>query len=72
MWIIILIATVYLVAMTSSAHAYIDPGTGAIILQGIIAAMATGLYFVRSKFKSLLKHISGRKAASNEGDRRGP
>ena len=70
MWTIILIATAYLVAMTSSAHAYIDPGTGAIIVQGIIAAMATGLYFIRSKFRALLKLITGRKGASNEGDRR--
>ncbi len=70
MWTTILIATAYLVALTGPAHAYIDPGTGAIILQGIIAAMATGLYFIRSKFRALLHLITGRKGPSNEGDRR--
>lgn len=29
------------------AHAYIDPGTGSLLLQGLAAALITGLAFVR-------------------------
>lgn len=28
---------------SSNAHAYLDPGTGSILFQGLIAALATGL-----------------------------
>ena len=30
------------------AHAYLDPGTGSIILQGVIGAVAAGLFVARS------------------------
>ena len=39
MWAIVAIFA----GFTSSAHAYLDPGTGSILLQGLIAAVATGL-----------------------------
>ena len=68
MWKVVLVASSYLVAMTGSAHAYLDPGTGTILVQGLVAAVATGLFFVRSKFRSVWKSISGGKAASNDGD----
>ena len=36
---------VFFISITASqnAHAYLDPGTGSILLQGLIAAVATGL-----------------------------
>lgn len=34
------ILAVFLVLATPSAHAYLDPGTGSMILQGIIAGIA--------------------------------
>lgn len=45
-------ATLYAVAVilftsTVSAHAYLDPGTGSILLQGAIGAIASGLFFVK-------------------------
>ena len=30
-------------AVSQSAHAYLDPGTGSILLQGLIAAVAAGI-----------------------------
>ena len=39
---------VYLACTTVSAYAYLDPGTGSIILQGAIAAVATGLFMMKS------------------------
>jgi hypothetical protein len=39
----------YLLLWTVDAWAYLDPGTGSILIQGLIAAMATGLFAFRSK-----------------------
>jgi len=55
-----LITFIYLFVFIENAHAYIDPGTGSLILQlilgGIAAAFAmiNGLFY---KFKKLLKKI---------------
>jgi hypothetical protein len=32
----------------ADAHAYIDPGTGSILIQGLIAAVVGGLFYARS------------------------
>ena len=54
---------------TSPAHAYLDPGTGSIILQGLLAGIAAamaaaGLYWARLKsfFSSL---FSSKKSADS-------
>ena len=39
----VILAAGVLSVFTESAYAYLDPGTGSIILQGIIAAIAVGL-----------------------------
>jgi hypothetical protein len=51
-------------SFTQNAYAYLDPGTGSMLLQGCIAAVAGGLLAMRAswgKWKSLL--ISSKKAA---------
>ena len=68
MWKIILLAAGYWIALTGSAYAYLDPGTGTIIVQGLIAATATGLYFLRSRIRSLLRRLTGRKKSLPERD----
>jgi len=45
---------IYLFLTVSSAHAYLDPGTGSIILQGLIAALAAGTVFVKIYWYKLL------------------
>ena len=45
---------IYLFLTVSSAHAYLDPGTGSIILQGLIAALAAGAVFVKIYWYKLL------------------
>lgn len=37
----------FLVMTTGSAHAYIDPGSGSIIIQAIIGAVAAGLFTLK-------------------------
>ena len=51
------------------ANAYIDPGSGSLILQGIIAGIAMGLYTIKLywyKIKSFFKR--GDKLTENEVD----
>ena len=46
------------------AHAYIDPGTGSIIIQGIIGAIATGMVFfnnIKLKLKKIFKSKKNKK-----------
>lgn len=39
---------IVLVALTpSTAHAYIDPGVGLLVLQGVLASAVSGLFFAR-------------------------
>lgn len=35
---------------TGQAHAYLDPGTGSIILQGLIGAVVGGLFVVKMQW----------------------
>ena len=46
--------------LTTKAHAYLDPGTGSIILQAIVAAFAaffTSIYVFWSKVKNFFNKI---------------
>jgi hypothetical protein len=47
----------FLVVATGNAHAYLDPGTGSIILQALIATVASSLFVIKLywyKLKGLL------------------
>jgi len=55
-----------------SAFAYLDPGTGSVILQAIIAAIATAsatIAFYWRKFKLLFKKIFGKKEKKDLSDK---
>ena len=62
------IAIGYWIVMTGDAYAYLDPGTGTIILQGLIAGAATGLYFIRSHIRMVASFLTGRRKSRSEGD----
>ena len=47
--------------LTTKAHAYLDPGTGSIILQGIIGALAAGVVTLKLYWHKLLKLLGIRK-----------
>lgn len=52
---------IYLFLTVSSAHAYLDPGTGSIILQGLIAALAAGAVFIKIYWYKLLRLLGVKK-----------
>jgi hypothetical protein len=58
-----------LAVLTQPAYAYLDPGTGSIIVQGIIGAVAGGLIVVRmylNKIKALFSRAKSRGAETND------
>lgn len=56
--------------LSSPAHAYIDPGTGALIIQALIGGIATGLFTIKLWWGKLLTalHIRGKETDVNEQD----
>ena len=65
---IILLTFVILISNSNYAFAYLDPGTGSIILQAIIGAIAAGLTFftnfwlkVKNFFKRIFKKTDNKK-----------
>ena len=56
-----IVATVALLA-SSPSYAYLDPGTGSIILQSILAGIAVAIGFLRlywQRFKAFLSSLTG-------------
>lgn len=67
------VAILLLFASSAPAYAYLDPGTGSLVLQGIIAAIAAGLGAVSifwSRLRSMMSRIFGR-SRDRAGDGRG-
>jgi hypothetical protein len=56
----------FLITGTGEAHAYIDPGSGAMLVQVALASIATAGYFLWSKFK-LVQTFIGRVNALSKG-----
>lgn len=54
-WLGLCLVGVWLLGFPAPAHAYIDPGTGSIILQSIIGGIAAGALVIKlhwAKFKA--------------------
>jgi hypothetical protein len=63
------IATALLIATTSDAHAYVDPGTGAMILQIIGAIVAGTLFYfrqLRAKVSEWFARLTGRERPKDD------
>ena len=56
--------------MTSPAHAYLDPGTGSLILQGLVAGISAVLVAGQLYWTRLLNRlgIGGKKRVPSEAD----
>ena len=53
----ILLAVAWYISTTGSAYAYLDPGTGSILLQGLIGGIASGLFVIRMYWAKLRSMI---------------
>ena len=54
---IVILNTLSLLIFLTSAHAYLDPGTGSIILQAIIGAIAAAATFLKFYWYRVLKFL---------------
>ena len=52
-----LLAVAWLAVMASPAYAYIDPGTGSYAFQITIAALLSGLIFIRQLWRRILRFL---------------
>ncbi len=64
-----LLLALMLVAPALPAEAYLDPGTGSIVLQAVIAAIAAAAVALRL-YWTRLKALFGRKRAGTEEEKR--
>jgi len=60
----------FLIAFTNQAHAYLDPGTGSMILQVVIGGIAMGFATLSVYFQRVKVFFSGRgKSRKSDADR---
>ena len=59
-------------ATPATAYAYLDPGTGSILLQGLIAAVAAGLAIGRMYWAKLKEFFKGGSSKPPTGSGEGP
>jgi hypothetical protein len=60
---LVLLAVALWFGSTENAFAYLDPGTGSILLQAIIGGVATGLFIMRGYWRKIKNLFGGREAA---------
>jgi hypothetical protein len=63
--------TVLLLFVSRSAYAYLDPGTGSMLVQGLLAAIAVASAAVAASWTRIVQFFRGRRnpGRSGEGDR---
>lgn len=52
------LAVLFSIGMTAPAYAYLDPGTGSILLQGLVAAVAGGIVAAKLYWGKLKEFLS--------------
>ena len=59
------------VLLSSPSHAYLDPGTGSIILQGLLASLAVGIGVLRRYWQEFTSFLAKFKIGSRAVDDQG-
>ena len=65
---LLLLLLVVAVLFPASAHAYIDPGTGSFVVQGIIAAIVGAGFAVKVFWYRIKSALTGKKAVEDDDD----
>ena len=52
----------------ASAHAYIDPGTGSFVIQGIIAAVVGASFAIKVFWHRIVSALTGKSPAEDDDD----
>lgn len=56
----------FILLSTRNAHAYLDPGTGSMIVQGVIAALGAAVLGVRMYWHRIRRFVSGNPSRGRE------
>ena len=66
----LILATMLLLVPLASAHAYVDPGTGSMIVQIVIAALVGGAAFIGAFWRKLFRRRRDKAGAApgQDGD----
>ena len=59
----------FLLVWADNAHAYIDPGTGSMIIQSVVAAIAGGLFITKTYWHKIKNFLSRKKDIKPELER---
>jgi hypothetical protein len=51
--------------LTEPAYAYIDPGTGSFIFQGIVAAFVSGGFIIKTQFQRMKNFFTKKQSAES-------
>lgn len=62
-------STLCLLLTTGTSHAYLDPGTGSILLQGLIAGVAGGIVMMKLYWAKVKTFISYNRKKGDEIDK---
>ena len=61
----------FLLFSTQNAYAYLDPGTGSMLLQGLIGGIAGGMFAIRLYWSKLKDRFGGGRAPASVTQRDG-
>lgn len=64
-------ATMVLLAFSSNAWAYLDPGSASLILQGLIAGLLSAAAVTKLYWHKLKQFFSGKKATEDDANKPG-
>lgn len=63
-----ILAAIATAALVQPAHAYLDPGTGSILLQAILGGIAGGLFIIRMQWARLKRFFGTFGGKTPSGD----
>jgi hypothetical protein len=68
----LLLLTLLLLGLPSTAHAYLDPGTGSYVLQLLIGGLLGGLFALGVFWRRVVAFVKGlfKRGSSDDGSRR--
>lgn len=59
----VFLAAMLLIGSAGTSHAYLDPGTGSILLQSLIAGVVGGMVVIKMYWRKVKTFFSGGRAA---------
>ena len=68
----LIVVTLLVFLAASPASAYLDPGTGSILVQGLVAALAVASAAVAAFWSRLRQHFAGRRKPADPEHRDAP